>query len=420
MSIDILVFVNQDFDSDSRVNRAVRFLAQHGYRIAVASRTSKNRIGRRADHEWGRLYYFRQFKAGRLSWLGPLVCFASAETKRTDGSGVRGGHLRCLKHFLRDLLYLGQLFNLLLLNLRLVFRFYSLPVKLYYPNDFDVLGAAGALAWLHQKPLVYETHELYVDQLSAYPAWYRRTLMLLEGWWAKRSINVITVGEYIASTLHERYRLDSQPTVIRSCPPYQRVTKVSHLKYPVKLLYHGAYHPERGLEQSILAMHHIDNAHLYLRGFGYWEKPLRDLVNKEKLESKVTFLAPVPMKQVVEAAAPFDIGVGAFQDVSLNSRYCLPNKIFEYLMAGLALAVSDLPELRRIVNGYNVGVTFDPSDPADIARQVRNLLADPDLLHQMQSNALGVARDVFKFESEGEKLVGIIEDIIGRGSRCAE
>jgi glycosyltransferase involved in cell wall biosynthesis len=213
--------------------------------------------------------------------------------------------------------------------------------------------------------------------------------------------------------MQERYRLDEQPIVVRSCPPYQGVTRTRDSQYPFKLLYHGVYRAERGLEQLILAMHRVDHAHLYLRGFGYYEEPLRNLVSEENLQSKVSFLPPVPMIQLVEAAANFDIGVCAYQDVSLNSRYCLPNKVFEYVMAGLALAVSDLPELRRIALDYGVGVTFEQSDPKDIARQINSLLADPERLRQMQLNALNVARDALNFEHESDKLRRVIESTIG-------
>jgi glycosyltransferase involved in cell wall biosynthesis len=121
----------------------------------------------------------------------------------------------------------------------------------------------------------------------------------------------------------------------------------------------------------------------------------------------------VPLGQIIQAAASFDIGLHAIQATNPNNYYCLPNKVFEYMMAGLALAVSDLPELRRIVHGYNTGITFEPSNPEDIARQINSLLANPEQLYQMQASSLRASRDVFNFEREGEKLRQIIEDVIG-------
>jgi glycogen(starch) synthase len=414
--VDILVLVNNEFRRDSRVRRLVEFLGQKGYSLAVASGTTDVPDRGTEDHPWGKLYRFRTLKAGQVSWLQPLVRFAIAGTEGISSSGevdVPEPGLSWPKRLLKHLLYAAQLLNLLLLNLRLVLRFHSLPAGLYYANDFDTIGAAATLAWLRRKPFVYDTHELYVDQTTAYPAWYRRVLLFLEGRWARQADAVITVGECIARVIHERYQLDAQPTFIMNCPPYQSVVRELNSGCPFRLLYHGGYWKGQGVEQLILAMHHVNGAHLYLRGLGYLEKPLRDLAHREGLESKVTFLPPVPMDQLVREAAPFDIGVSAVQGVSLNGRYCLPNKVFEYMMAGLALAVSDLPELRRIVNDHGIGVTFDSSNPSDIARQINDLLANPERLGQMRANALRAAREVFNFEREGEKLLQIVGDLLG-------
>ncbi|MCP4367642.1 MAG: glycosyltransferase family 4 protein [Deltaproteobacteria bacterium] len=415
MTIDILVFVNGDFHNDPRVNRAVRFMGQFGYQLIVASGLTKGPIPSPKDYEWGRVHYLRVFKAGQISWSLPFTRFAETPSKKTNSksSETIGSQPSWYKRLFKSLLYLSQLLNFLQLNLRLIIRYYRLDVKLYYPNDIDVAVAAAVLAWIHKKPLLYETHEFHVDQSAAHPAWYRRVIMALEGWVAKRSTNMIVVGNCIAQAIRRQYQLDTQPVVIKNCPPFQQVTKSSDIELPFKLLYHGVYQPKRGLEQVILAMHHIDEAHLYLRGYGYWEKPLHNLVTAEDLEDRVTFFPPVPMQTLVTEAAPFDVGVGAFQGVNLSSRYCLPNKVFEYMMAGLALAVSDLPELHRVVDDYGVGVTFDPADPEDIARKINSMLDNPDVLHQMQRRSLKAAREVFNFEAEGKKLQKIVEDIIG-------
>ncbi len=409
--MDILVIVNQPFHNDPRVHRAVQYLGKQGYQITVTSGTLEHPVPPPKDYEWGRVYYLRTFKAGQISWSRPLTRFVLAPKKEVKTTN--NGQSSWYKQVFNSLLHLGQLLNFLQLNLRLIIRFYRLPVKLYYPNDIDVAVAAAILAWIHKKPLLYETHEFHVDQSAAHPAWYRRVVIFLEGWVAKRSTNMIVVSNCIARIIGKQYQLDKQPAVIKNCPPFQQVTKLTNTELPFKMLYHGVYQPNRGLEYLILAMHQIDKAHLYFRGYGYWEQPLRNLAVAENLEDRVTFLPPVSMQELVTEAVLFDIGVGAFQDVNLSIRYCLPNKIFEYMMAGLALAISDLPELRRVVDEYKVGVTFDPTDPEDIARQINSLLANPEELRQMQSRALNTARDVFNFEHEGKKLQGIIEDIIG-------
>lgn len=411
--VDILVFVNQPFEDDPRVNRAVHFLGGRGYRLTVVSGVPEGEVPPPRDYEWGRVYYLRTFKAGRIRWTKRATRVAATQTKKASGSTVEKVRIPRLKRLFIWLLYLGQVLNLAVLNLRILVYAYRLPARLYYPNDIDVAGAAVLLSRLRGGRLLYETHEFHVDQSAAHPDWYKRLVLAVEGWVVRRSDGVIVVGEYIARAIQAQYQIDSLPAVIKNCPPYEAVTKPPREDGPYKLLYHGVYQPKRGLEYLILAMHQIEGAHLYLRGFGYWEEPLRHLVEEEKLAHKVTFLPPLPMQKLVAEAAPFDVGVGAFQDVNLSIRYCLPNKIFEYLMAGLALAVSDLPELRRVVDDYRVGVTFNPADPTDIAHQINTLLANPDRLQAMQSRALQAARDEFNFAVEGEKLTRLVADLIG-------
>lgn len=419
MRTDIFVLVNNEFKSDPRVRRSVEFLAHHGYRLIVASGVIRKFDRGFKDYCWGKLFHFRTLKAEQISWLRPFARYVSNTntSRRVNNSTIINVILSPLKSLFISLLFILRLINLLLLNIRLVLKFHFIYTNLYYSNDFDTVIAASVLAWMKEKPFVYETHELFSDQLSTYPTWYRRLLTLLEGWCIIRAAYVVTVGEQIARVMYKRYQLADFPVVLMSCPSFQNIIRESNSECPYKLLYHGIYHPERGLEQLILAMHKMDNAHLYLRGFGYWEDSLRNLLHKEKLQKKVTFLKPVSMNHLVEAAASFDIGVGAFQDISLNSRLCLPNKVFEYMMAGLALALSDLPELSRIVHEYDVGVTFDPSNPTDIALKINQMLVNPDRLQQMQANALRSAKEEFNFENEGQKLLKIVEALIGSSTK---
>jgi glycosyltransferase involved in cell wall biosynthesis len=84
----------------------------------------------------------------------------------------------------------------------------------------------------------------------------------------------------------------------------------------------------------------------------------------------------------------------------------LPNKLFECVAAGLPAVGSDFPEIKKVIEGYNLGKTFNPEDPKDIADAVNYVLSDKDRYDRMKANALKAAR-IFNWENESKKLVEI-------------
>ena len=88
-------------------------------------------------------------------------------------------------------------------------------------------------------------------------------------------------------------------------------------------------------------------------------------------------------------------------------HWCTPNKVYEYLMAGLATVCTDLPELRRVVEGHRVGVLMDPLDPRSTAAAIRSVADDPQALAAMQARARAAAEAEYNWGGEQGKLGGL-------------
>jgi glycosyltransferase involved in cell wall biosynthesis len=136
-----------------------------------------------------------------------------------------------------------------------------------------------------------------------------------------------------------------------------------------------------------------------MRGEGELEGKLKALARGLR---NVTFEKKVPMNAVVESASSADIGVLPYVPTDLNHYYCSPNKLFEYIQAGLALAVSNLPFLREIVVGNEIGVVFDPTNPEDMARQI-DLVSRPKNLVAFHRKVCEI-RDRYTWKHEKRQL----------------
>jgi glycosyltransferase involved in cell wall biosynthesis len=186
---------------------------------------------------------------------------------------------------------------------------------------------------------------------------------------------VSTVCDSIASAMSRAYHLDRKPLVIRNVPALVE----SAFRAPAErmvVLYHGILMPNRGLEELIRSVRlWHPGLRLVLRGFGRpaYERRLRALVEGSGVADRVTFAPAVPPEQLVPLANDADIGFFAQPIRNHQTRFALPNKLFEYIMAGLAVCVSDAPEMAGIVHQYKVGETCSSTTPSVMAGVLNSL-----------------------------------------------
>lgn len=307
-----------------------------------------------------------------------------------------------------------EILSMIWFNLALAEEAVRHAADVCHAHDLDTLLAGSLVKRRTGKQLVYDFHELYTEQFrKGTKTWaWRLYYSLLEGILAKRADQALTVCDSLGTWVSQRYGVKSVIT-LKNVPAYQSVPRVTRTgRRDRVILYHGGYFRDRGLEQLIESAQYVEGGRIVLRGYGDCEDQLRTLVKAKGLEDRVSFAAPVPMTDLVRAASEADIGVAPFLPVCLNTQFCLPNKLFEYLMAGLAVASVDLPEMRRIVLGHHVGVLFEPHDPRDIARALNSLLGNDADLEKMKDNARRAAQLLYNWEKERHVLVKLYGDLV--------
>jgi glycosyltransferase involved in cell wall biosynthesis len=153
---------------------------------------------------------------------------------------------------------------------------------------------------------------------------------------------------------------------------------------------------------------------LIFLGYGPERETLEHLTRRLGLEDRVLFLDPVAPDEVLAYTAGATIGVTLLEDTCLNHRYALPNKLFDYLMAGVPVLASDLPELRTLVQGYNVGKTADSSDPDDVARALMEMLGSETDRNTWIRNAERLC-ETFNWENASQRFTKAFRRLIPVG-----
>jgi glycosyltransferase involved in cell wall biosynthesis len=298
-------------------------------------------------------------------------------------------------------------------NLRLFVLLLFSSADLLVANDLDTL-LANHLARRGRK-LVYDSHEYYteVPELTARPA-VRRVWLAIERWIFPKLKTVITVNDSIAEAYHQRY--GGSLHVVRNIPMKRDLAPApsrAELGLPADrriLVMQGAgLNIQRGVEEAVLAMKDLPGCQLLLIGGGDVWPVVERLAKEHRLEDRVRLIGKLPYERMMDYTRNADLGLTLDKDTNLNYRFSLPNKLFDYLNAGIPVLATDLPEVARIIRRYDAGILIPAPDPAVIAREVKAFFADEDRVRQVRANATFAAREL-DGEEEMKKLVAVLRN----------
>jgi len=410
----VCMMVSNDVLSDVRVIRHAKSLGKHGHDVAVIGvKTERTGSMEVADHF--RIVRVRIETYEKIQNLLDRVKIHHrlVREKRIAQSPFSSQPSSVIRRFVRRFSDISMLMiRLFDMNLRMAKIARKLHADVYTSNDLDTL-LAGVIASLGGGGLIYDSHEIWIDMFIGMPSYLRAFFYILERSLIRRAKIVITVNEFIAKKLAERYRIDT-PNVVLNCVEAPEFLQVKHDKRDKKIvLYHGVYGHGRGLENLVLSCEYFeDDVVLLMRGFGGMEPELRELAKKF---SNCMFADPVPITDVVEKAAEADVGVIPYLPLNLGNYFSSPNKLFEYIQAGLPVVTSDLPFLRKVVLGEQIGLICDPRDPKSIARAV-NAITREDTLTQLRENVRKAAGK-YHYGNEEKKILGLYEIAVTSGKR---
>ena len=299
-------------------------------------------------------------------------------------------------------------------NIRLFFLLLFRRAALLVANDLDTLPAVYLVSRLKKVPLVYDAHEFFTEVPELQGRFSRRVWL----WWERRIFprlkDVVTVSGSIAKAYEQRYGVPVQ--VVRNLPerdPSQQVPVLPRREAgipegkKVVLLQGSGINKDRGGEEAVLAMRYVEDAVLVVVGDGDALPAMRKLAREEGLAGKVIFIPRQPPPRLYAYTSLADVGLSLDKDDSLNQLYSLPNKLFDYIYCGVPVLASDLPEVGRIVRGYDVGLVLDEYSVEAMGSAI-NWMLERDYKTLKKENLRRAAADLV-WDKEKETLKKIYE-----------
>jgi glycosyltransferase involved in cell wall biosynthesis len=305
------------------------------------------------------------------------------------------------------------------------YQLIKISADVYHAHDVSALPACYIAARLCRKPLIFDAHELPLPELHV-SHWLRLNALLayfLNGM-VSHCDSVITVSPPIAQEIRSHYHLP-EVALIRNIPAYQVVPKSDRLRQYLGLgpevriaLYQGNLQSDRALNRLIQAASFLEQDIVIVmmgKVIGTTQSELEYLINSEGVADRIKIIPPVSYTELLDWTASADIGLIVYSpDISLNVQMCLPNKLFEYLMAGLPVLASSLDAVAEILSTYDVGQIVPSLAAADIGTAINAILADHVALARMHRNALEAVQRDLCWEKERGQLIQLYQNILGQ------
>jgi glycosyltransferase involved in cell wall biosynthesis len=336
----IIVSVINDLATDQRVLRSAAVLTEQGYKVILFGRELKNSPD--IDHL-------------------PYTC------------------KRIKMVFTKGLLFY------LFFNWRLFHYLLFAKADALFSNDLDTLLPNYLVAKFKKLPLIYDSHELFceVPELQNTPL-KKKIWETLEKKIVPKLNHCITVNNSIADHFKAKYSIIFD--VVRNIPEEVKVFQdksKTELNFPqnktILILQGAGINIQRGAEELVEAMQFVNNAHLFIIGGGDVFDYLKRSVTALNLTDKITIKSKMPKKELLLYTRNADIGISIDKDTNLNYHYSLPNKLFDYTQANIAVLATRLPEIESLINTYDIGCFIDNHEPKHIAERINYMISSGQL-----------------------------------------
>jgi glycosyltransferase involved in cell wall biosynthesis len=278
-------------------------------------------------------------------------------------------------------------------------------------HSLTVLPLGALLKSLWNGKLIYDAHELETETNES-KGIRKKIAKKLESFFIRKADHVIVVGELIRKWYLDAYHI-KKISVIKNIPESTPIFKQNTLlRKKLKLtqgeilfLYVGSLEYGRGISLLLKVFEILDRQyHLAFMGYGSYT----DLIKKISVtRSNIHYIDAVPVSEVLDLISGADVGICLIENTCLSYYYCLPNKSFEYLAAGIPFISSDFPEL---VNEFKAkDVCWFASLETDALIKLIKAIT-PDVIDNKRQNVINT-RSEWQWKHEEKEYLQIFGNI---------
>ena len=221
-----------------------------------------------------------------------------------------------------------------------------------------------------------------------------------------RCDQIITVSPGLAKAFEDDFGI--KPPIVRSVPYFHDAAVNSTRQNKIRMVHHGVAHEARNIEKMIDVVKLLDGRFtldFYLKGN---PKYVNELKSYARSTPEISFLAPVSFTDIIPMLNRYDIGFYYLEPSGINYLSCLPNKLFEFIQARLAVMIGPSSDMMDIVTKHKIGVVSEEFTCESMALAL-NKLKNTDF-DNFKSNSEIAAKELC-FENEGKKLLSLITEM---------
>lgn len=285
-------------------------------------------------------------------------------------------------------------------NIRLFFFLLSHKADILLANDLDTLPANFFISKIKRSKLIFDSHEYFPETPEVYQRRFvRNSWLFIEKMMIGGCDQYYTVSGKLADIYQQKYNI--RFNVIRNLPV--TMPEIINNSNSRIIIYQGSINVGRGLELMLQTMLLLPDAILVVAGDGPELKKLKEIANSLNVLERVQFtgtLLPDRLRELTRKAA---VGISIEDAVGQSYFVALPNKLFDYIQAGVPVLTSDLPEMADIIKNYQVGMVLEERTPEGLA-SVLQLMLNDEVKRNFWKENIASARQELCWEKEEIKL----------------
>ncbi|CAA6810209.1 MAG: Glycosyl transferase family 1 [uncultured Sulfurovum sp.] len=374
--IKVANVVFNGFTNDSRVLKESISLSKNGYQVEVIAHGDKGLID---DEE------VENFRVRRFSYLDRTTTLGKFQKLKAYMNYMKESIHYC-KNF--DILHCNDLITLPI----------GFVIKKFYNNNIKI---------------VYDAHE-YETEMNGLSQTSKKISKVLEKFLIKYVDTMITVSAGIADEYVKLYNIE-KPSLILNTPPHKNVIKKDIFREVFDItteqrifLYQGSLSKGRGIEILVETFKSLDSSTVIVfMGYGQLANFLKLSAHENE---NIYFHDAMKPDVLLDYTSSADFGISTIEDTCLSYHYCLPNKMFEYIMAEVPVIVSNLPEMKRIVLDNAVGLVVDENSVEGLKKAI---IESTHLNKNELNQNLKSLKKIYNWEEQEKVLLRIYKELEG-------